>query len=191
MTTESTATRTLGGIELPAPGTWKVDPGHAEVAFVGRHFMLTKVRGRFTGVDATVTIADDPERSAVTASIDMGSVSSGDEARDDHLRSADFFDVERWPRATFRSIAVGWDGTRGTVTGLLSIKGVERYVTLDVEYLGYVRDPWDNDRIVFDATANINREDWGLTWNMVLESGGLLVSKDITLELHVELVRAD
>lgn len=190
MTTSIAPTRTVDGIELPAPGRWVVDPGHAEVAFIGRHFMLTKVRGRFTGIDATVDIGDDPADTTLTATIDMASVASGDAARDDHLRSGDFFDVEDWPHAVFAATSVAWKGKSGTVHGLLRIKDVERPITLDVDYVGYARDPWGNDRAVFDATTTINREDWGLTWNMVLDSGGLLVSKEITLELHIELVRA-
>jgi len=186
--TSQTAVRNIKGVELPAPGVWKLDPGHAEIGFVGRHFMLTKVRGRFTGVDAMVTIGDDPEDSHVSVTIDMTSVHSGDQARDDHLRSPDLFDVDAWPQATFESIAISWDGQTGTVTGDLTIKNTTRQLTLEVEYLGHALDPWGNDRVVFDATGQINREDWGLTWNMVLESGGLLVSKEITLELHVELV---
>ncbi len=185
----TTATRTIDGTQLPTPGLWRVDPGHAEIAFVGRHFMLTKVRGRFTGVDATVQVAEHPGASTVTATIDMASVSSGDDARDDHLRSPDFFDVDRWPTAQFRSTAVSWAGRTGTLTGDLTIKDVTRPVTLDVVYVGSVRDPWDNDRAVFEAAGRINREDWGLTWNIVLESGGLVVSKEIALELHVELIR--
>lgn len=187
--TTTAPTRTVDGVELPAAGVWTVDPGHAEIGFVGRHFMLTKVRGRFTGVDAVVTIADDPAESKIEATIDMASVSSGDQARDDHLRSADFFDVDEWPTATFESTRVTLDGRKGTATGQLTIKGVTRPVSLDIEYVGHVRDPWDNDRVVFEASGSLNREEWGLTWNMVLESGGLLVSKEIGLELHVELVR--
>ncbi len=183
------ATRVIAGVELPAPGAWKVDPVHAEVGFVGRHFMLTKVRGRFTGVDATVTIAADPTASVVEATIDMASVASGDQARDDHLRSPDFFDVERWPTATFHSTEITWDGRRGTLTGDLTIKDVTRPVTLDVEYLGAVTDPWGGERAAFEATGRIDREDWGLTWNMLLEAGGVVVSKQIDLEFHVELVR--
>ena len=121
--------------------------------------------------------------------IDMTSVSSGDQARDDHLRSGDFFDVEQHPTATFRSTGVAADGREGKVFGDLTIKGVTRAVVLDVEFLGSARDPWDNERAVFSAAAKINREDWGLTWNMVLEAGGLLVSKEIRLEIEVELIR--
>ncbi len=187
--TTTAAIRTIDGTQLPAPGVWKVDPSHAEVGFVGRHFMLTKIRGRFTGVDATITIGEQPQDSTVEATIDMASVSSGDQSRDDHLRSADFFDVDSWPTAAYRAANITWNGREGTMTGELTIKGVTHPLTLKVEYLGHVRDPWDNDRVIFDATGRINREDWGLTWNMVLDSGGLLVSKEITLELHIELIR--
>lgn len=189
MTTTSTAVRTLHGTDLPAAGTWTVDPGHAEIGFHGRHFLITTVRGRFTAFDATVEIADHPEDSRVDVTIDMTSVDSGDRTRDDHLRSADLFDVENFPTATFRSTAVTRDGSHGTVTGDLTIRGVTRPVTLDVEFLGGLTDPWGNDRAVFTATGRINREDWGITWNMPLDSGGLLVSREIGLELHVELVR--
>ena len=184
------ATRTLAGVELPAPGVWEIDPGHAEVAFIGRHFMLTKVRGRFTGVSGAVTVAEEPTDSSLEVTIDMASVSSGDQARDDHLRSADLFDVEHNPTATFRSTAVTRStDTTGTLSGDLTIKGVTRPVTLEVEYLGHARDPWGNDRAVFSAHTTIDREDWGLTWNMILETGGLLVSKEIRLEIEVEAIR--
>jgi polyisoprenoid-binding protein YceI len=183
------ATRSIIGVELPAEGVWQLDPGHAEVGFVGRHFGLTKVRGRFTGVDGAVVIADDPAQSNVEVTIDMRSVSSGDQSRDDHLRSGDFFDVEHHPTATYRSTAVTVTGGSGTVDGELTIKGVTRPVRLGVDYLGHATDPWGNDRAVFSANARINREDWGLTWNMLLEAGGLLVSKEIVLEIEVELIR--
>jgi polyisoprenoid-binding protein YceI len=183
------ATRSLEEVEVPAAGTWAIDPGHAEVGFVGRHFGLTKVRGRFTGIDGAVTIADDPAESYVEVTIDMATVSSGNDTRDDHLRSVDFFDVENHPTATFRSTAVAVTGSSGVVDGDLTIKGVSRPVRLQVEYLGHATDPWGNERAVFSAGGKLNREDWGLTWNMLLETGGLLVSKDITLELEVELIR--
>lgn len=183
------ATRSIKGLELPAPGVWTIDPGHAEVGFVGRHFGLTKVRGRFTGVEGTITVADDIASSEIDVVIDMSSVTSGDQSRDDHLRSSDFFDVEHHTTATFRSSAIVAHGPAGTIAGELTIKGIARPVTLDVEYLGHVTDPWGGQRAVFSASATINREHWGLTWNMLLEAGGLLVSKEIRLEIEVELVR--
>jgi polyisoprenoid-binding protein YceI len=184
------AIRTLAGIELPTPGIWEIDPGHTEVAFIGRHFMLTKVRGRFTGVTGTVTVAEEPVESSLDVTIDMASVSSGDQARDDHLRSADFFDVDNHPTARFRSTAITRTGdTTGTITGDLTIKGVSRPVTLAAKYVGHATDPWGNDRAVFSAHGTLNREDWGLTWNMLLDSGGLMVSKEIRIEVEVEAIR--
>ena len=180
---------TMDSHRLPAPGAWAVDPGHAEVGFWGRHFGLTKVRGRFTGVQATVTLVEPVADSAVDVTIDVASINSGDATRDDHLRSADLFDVEGHPTATFRSTRLLLDGTAGTMTGDLTIKGVTRPVTLDVSYLGHVVDPWGGERAIVSAAGVINRDDWGLTWNMVLEAGGLLVSKEIHLEIEIELVR--
>lgn len=182
------ATRTFAGVELPAAGVWQIDPGHAEVGFVGRHFGLTKIRGRFTGVEGTVVIADDPAASSVAVTIDMRSVASGDQSRDDHLRSEDFFDVDHHPTATYRSTLVRVEGTSGVIDGELTIKSITRPVRLRVDYLGHATDPWGNERAIFSATSRINREDWGLTWNMVLDAGGLLVSKEITLEIEVELI---
>ncbi|HZA74894.1 MAG TPA: YceI family protein, partial [Acidimicrobiales bacterium] len=147
------------------------------------------VRGRFTGVGGTVHVADDPADSRIEVTIDMASVESGATDRDEHLRSADLFDVERYPTATFRSTCITRTGSAGQVTGDLTIKGVTGPVTLGVEYLGHARDPWDSERAIFSASASINREDWDITWNMVLDAGGFLVSKDIKLEIEVELVR--
>lgn len=183
-----TATRTVAGVEYPSAGVWRIDPGHTEIAFIGRHFGLTKVRGRFTGVDGFVSIAEAITDSTIEISIDMASVQSGDRSRDDHLRSEDFFDVERHPTATFRSTDIEVSGHTGSVTGDLTIKGVTNPVTLTVEYLGHATDPWGNQRAVFSAAGALNREDWGLTWNMLLESGGLLVSKEIRIEIDLELI---
>jgi len=185
------ATRTINETELPAVGAWQIDPGHSEVSFVGRHFGLTKVRGRFTGVDGAVVVADDPTDSSLQVTIDMRSVSSGDLSRDEHLRSADFFDVDNHPTADYRSTAIHLDGTSGMIDGELTIKGLTRPVRLRMDYLGHATDPWGNERAVFSASSKINREDWGLTWNMLLEAGGLLVSKEITLEIEVELVHRE
>lgn len=185
------ATRIANDTQLPTVGTWQIDPGHAEVGFIGRHFGLTKVRGRFTGVDGAVVVADDPAASSVEVTIDMRTVSSGDQSRDDHLRSADFFDVEHHPTATYRSTSVQIDstsGTSGTIDGELT-KGITCPVRLTMDYLGHATDPWGNDRAMFSACSKINREDWGLTWNMLLDAGGLLVSKEIALEIEIELIR--
>ncbi len=191
MTTSHSPLRRLGSGDVPKAGVWKVDPGHAELGFWGRHFMLTKVRGRFTGIDATVVIAADPAESTVEATIEMASVDSGDQTRDDHLRSGDFFDVAKWPTARYRSTNVTWHESKGTLTGDLTIRDVTHPVILDIEFVGAVLDPWGNDRAVFSATGSIDREDWDLTWNMALETGGLLVSKEIQLEIHVELIRQE
>jgi polyisoprenoid-binding protein YceI len=183
-----TAARLVAGAELPASGQWQIDPGHTEVAFIGRHFMLTKVRGRFTGVSGVIVVAGEPGASTAEVTIDMASVDSGSQARDDHLRSPDFFDTTRHPTATFSGRATGWHGTRGLLTGELTIRGVTRPVTLQAGYLGHVADPWGGQRAIFTATGTLNREDWGLTWNMPLDNGGLLVSKEIRIEIETEAV---
>jgi polyisoprenoid-binding protein YceI len=182
----ATATRLIAGAELPVRGRWQIDPGHTEVAFVGRHFMLTKVRGRFTGVTGAIMVAEEPGESAAEVTIDMASVESGSRARDDHLRSPDFFDVANHPTASFSGRAADWQGTRGLLAGELTIRGVTRPITLQAEYLGHVADPWGGQRAIFTAEATLNREDWGLTWNMPLDGGGLLVSKDIRIEIEAE-----
>lgn len=188
MTTASAVTRTVDGHEVPIAGTWKIDPGHALVGFLGRHFMLTKVRGRFTSVSGSVVVAENPHESKVSVAIDMTSINSGDDTRDNHLKSEDFFDIEKFPTASFVSDSVTWDGANGSMTGMLTIKDIARPVTLQVSYVGYARDPWDNDRAIFSAHGRVNREDWNLTWNMPLANGGLLVSKEIELEIEVETI---
>jgi polyisoprenoid-binding protein YceI len=182
------ATRSLGTAILPVAGVWDIDPGHTDVAFTGRHFMLTKVRGHFTGVTGVVTVAEDPEASTVEVTIDMASVESGNATRDDHLRSADLFDVGAYPTATFRSTAVDWHGTVGLMTGELTIRDVTRSVTFEVTYEGYAKDPWGAHRAVASARTTLNREDFGITWNMALETGGILVSRDVQLEINLEAV---
>jgi polyisoprenoid-binding protein YceI len=188
MSTTSTPTRMIDGVLLPAPGSWQIDPGHADVAFTGRHFMVTKVRGRFTDVSGTVTVAESMRDSRVDVVIGMASVESGSEARDEHLRSTELFDVERFPQATFRSVSVEWEGTRGVVHGDLTIHGVTRRVPLRVAFEGHARDPWGGERAVFSAETRINREDFDITWNMALEAGGVLVSKEVTITIDIETV---
>jgi polyisoprenoid-binding protein YceI len=187
-TKSAAPTRLVAGTKLPAPGRWQIDPGHTEAAFIGRHFMLTKVRGRFTGVTGTITVADEPGESTVEVTIDMASVESGNQARDEHLRSPDFFDAARHPTATFSGHAARWQDAQGLLTGELTIRGVTRPVTLAAEYLGHVADPWGGQRAIFTAEGTLNREDWGLTWNMPIDGGGLLVSRDIRIEIEAEAV---
>ena len=190
MTTTPTLspTRTVDGVVLPGAGTWDIDPGHADVAFTGRHLMLTKVRGRFADVRGSITVAEDMNDSKVDVTIGMASVESGNEARDEHLRSDELFDVERFPEATFRSVSVDWHGDGGVVHGDLTIHGTTRRVPLHVTFEGYVRDPAGADRAIFSAETKLNREDFGITWNVALEAGGVLVSKDIKLTIDIETV---
>lgn len=186
--TPTIPTRHVAGTEVPVAGTWSIDPGHTSVEIVGRHFMLSKVRVRIAGVSGDVVIAEDPARSSVAVTLDMATVSSSNTDRDDHLRSADFFDVERFPTATFVSRTVAWRGTSAAVTGDLTIVGVTRPVVLDVEFLGATNDPWGGTRAIFSASTEIDREDWGLTWNQALETGGVLVAKMVRIEIESETV---
>lgn len=183
------ATRARDGVTLPAAGTWTIDPGHAEVGFVGRHFMITKVRGRFPDVAGTLRFAEDPADSTVAVTIGMASVETGNAARDEHLRSAELFDVARFPQARFTSTRVEWNGDGGVVHGELTLHGVTREVPLRVRYAGSARDPWGAERAVFSAHTTIDREEFGITWNMALEAGGLLVSTEVRIEIEVETVR--
>jgi len=187
-TTSTTPTRTHDGQVIPAAGVWEIDPGHTDLAFTGRHFMVTKVRGRFTGVSGRVVVAHDMADSSVEVDIDMASVESGSQVRDEHIRSADLFDVENHPTAHFRSTSVEWLADRGTVNGDLTIHGVTRRVPLDVVFEGHVRDPWGGDRAVFSARTRVNREDFGITWNQALEAGGLLVSREVQIDINLETV---
>jgi len=160
------------------------------VEFVGRHLGLAKVRGRFNDFTGAITIADAPEDSSVEVEIDVASVESADQRRDEHLRSPDFFHVEQHPKITFRSAKVepGEDGT-WNVTGDLTIRDVSKPVVLRVEFEGAENSPFGDQRVGFSASTEVNREDWGLGWNVVLESGGLLVGKKIKIELNVEAIR--
>ena len=175
-TIQSPATHTA--VDL-APGRWAIDPGHAEVTFIGRHFGLTKVRGRFTGIDGTVDVGPTIQESTIHVNIDMTTVESGSSDRDAHLRSGDLFDVETHPTATFRSSSIAATGSSGAIAGDLTIKGITRSVILDAEFVGSTIDTSDNERAVFTASTVVNRYDFDVTWNMALEAGGLLVSKEI------------
>ena len=186
MSNLETATTATG---LPAPGTWSIDPAHSTVGFVARHLMVTKVRGRFTELEGSVHVAEQPEQSTVEARIKTASIDTGSPDRDAHLRSPDFFDVEQFPEISFRSTRVSGSGEDWTLEGELTVRNVTRPVSLAVEFEGVSGDPWGGQRAGFTARTEVDREDWGLTWNVALESGGVLVSKKIKLELDVQLVR--
>jgi polyisoprenoid-binding protein YceI len=186
----TTSLREYQGVTIPEAGTYAIDPAHTSVEFVGRHLMITKVRGRFTDFDGDIVVGDTPETSSVDVTVRTASVESADAKRDGHLRSGDFLDVEQYPTMAFRSTGVDLqrDGT-AKVAGELTIKSVTRPVTLDVEFEGAEADPWGGQRLGFSASAEIDREEWGLTWNVAMETGGVLVGKKIRLELNVQAVR--
>jgi polyisoprenoid-binding protein YceI len=168
--------------------TWKVDPAHTDVQFSAKHMMVTTVRGKFHAVDGTVDLDEErPERSSARFTIDAASLNTGFEQRDGHLRSADFFDAEHYPTLTFESTAIEpKHGDEYVVTGDLTIRDVIHPVSFDVEFLG-LYDGFQGRRAGFHATTKLNREDWGLTWNVGLEKGGWLVGKEIKLEIDVAL----
>jgi polyisoprenoid-binding protein YceI len=184
------ATRHYEDLEIPQAGTYAFDPVHSHVGFVVRHLVVAKARGRFGTFDGRVWIAENPEESSVDVTIDASSIDTRDERRDAHLRSPDFFDVERFPTIRFRSTGLSHvTGNRFAVDGDLTIHGVTRPVRLDVELDGVTQDPWGATRAVFSARTQVDREDFGLTWNQTLETGGVLVGKDVTIEIEVETVK--
>ena len=182
-TTDTTPTVTLTA--------WSVDPAHSHVEFSVKHLMIATVRGRFGVVRGSVQSHDaDPEKGRAEIEIDADSIDTRENQRDAHLRSADFFDVEKFPKITFKSTRVtGVKGDRFTLVGDLTIRGVSREVALDVTAEGRNRDPWGGERAGFSATTKIKRSDFGLTWNQALETGGVLVGDEIKISLDVELVK--
>ncbi len=177
-------------IQQPQPGTWEIDGAHSSVGAVARHLMVAKVRGRFSRFSGSVTIGASPEESSVVATIDAASIDTADETRDAHLRSPDFLDVDNHPTIGFRSTKVAPVGdTSLRVDGVLTIRGIDRPVTLDVGYLGLVEDPFGNTHAVFSAETEIDREEWGMTWNKALETGGVLVGRRLKIELEIQAIR--
>jgi polyisoprenoid-binding protein YceI len=191
MTQTVSILRTHDDREIPVAGVYAIDPMHSTVEFIGRHLMITKVRGRFTDVSGTITIDDEPEKSHVEVELQVASVDTGIPDRDGHLRSADFFDADEFPTITFKSTKVE-AGKSGTwdVTGDLTVRDVTRPITLEVDFDGANASPMGDERIAFSAAAEVDREDWGLTWNVALETGGVLVGKKIRIELNVQAVAA-
>ena len=174
-----------------AAGEYVLEPSHTQVGFLARHLMVSKVRGNFEKFEGKITVGETLAVSAVEVTIDVATLNSRDEKRDTHLRSAEFFDVEKYPTMTFRSTAVtAAAGGHFAVTGDLTVRDQTHPVTLDVEYLGAEKTPWGTSVSVVSASAEIDRDQWGLTWNVALESGGVLVSKKIQLEIEAEIVPA-
>jgi polyisoprenoid-binding protein YceI len=183
-------TQTQGLRNAPATGSYALDQSHSHVSFSARHLMVTKVRGRFPVTAGHLDIAEDPTQSSVVATIDVNAVDSGDPKRDEHLRSADFFDAEKYPHVTFRSTKVDDHGNgEFTLQGELTVREATRPVTLKGEYLGSQASPWGDTRVGFTAETEINRKDWGLEWNVALETGGVLVGDKIKLTIDAEWVK--
>lgn len=187
--TTATLTRTVDGNLVPSAGTFNIDPSHTTVSFVARHLMIAKVRGTFGAVSGVLVVGEDPQSSSLDVTVEMASVNTRDEGRDTHLRSPDFFDVENFPTMTYKSTSVKPAGDKWKTEGELTVHGVTRTVPLTIEFVGATTDPWGGARVVFSAEADIDREDFGLTWNAALETGGVLVSKAIKIEIEAELVR--
>jgi polyisoprenoid-binding protein YceI len=179
---------TLTGIPGYVAGTWSIDPVHSEVGFAARHMMVSKVRGRFRTFSGQLVTGENPLDSSVTAEIDMSSIDTGNEQRDGHIRSADFFEVENYPTMTYKSTGVRRQGDGFVLDGELTIKGVTRQVPLSLELNGFGPDPYGGTRAGFSATGEINRSDFGVSFNAVMETGGAVVSDKITLHLEIEAV---
>jgi polyisoprenoid-binding protein YceI len=179
----------LNAVPLPAAGTFTLDPVHTSISFVVRHLMIAKVRGHFTDFTGLIAIANDPLLSTAEATILTASINTSGAQRDAHLRSADFFDCDSYTAMTFRSTSVVLRAAHAfTVLGELTIKNQTRPVQLDVTFNGQVVDPWGGQRIGLTATAEIDRRDFGLTWNATLEGGGLMVGNTVRIEIEAEAV---
>lgn len=171
-------------------GTWNIDPVHSEVGFSVRHLMVSKVRGRFSGFSGVITVADDPLSSKVRAEIDATSISTGEEARDNHLRSSDFLEVSAYPTITYESESVRQQGSDFVVEGTLTVRGVSRSVPLTLELNGVGPDPYGGTRAGFSASAEISRKDFGVDLQMPMEGGGVVVGDKISITLEIEAVLA-
>lgn len=176
----------------PRVTTWQLDPAHTLVEFSVKHMMFTTVKGRFTGVSGSIRdVADDPAQSAVEATIEASTITTGDEQRDTHLRSGDFLDVENHPQITFRSRRIEGTKERFKVIGDLTIRGTTREVVLDTTFNGVGKNPWGKTVAGFTAETEINRKDFGLTWNVALEAGGVLVGDRLKVTIEAQAVKQD
>jgi len=171
-------------------GTWKLDPLHSEISFTVKHLMITKVRGVFEKFDVTIVTGEDIDDSTINATIDVASVNTGVAARDNHLRTSDFFLVDEYPTMTFVSTSFDGDIESGdfTVTGDLTLRGVTKPVTLKGEFGGVIKDSHGNTKAGASATAKINRHDFGVSYNAALEAGGMTLGDDVTITLDLEVL---
>jgi polyisoprenoid-binding protein YceI len=185
MTTAVTPATTIPGY---LTGTWTIDPVHSEVSFLVRHMMVSKVRGTFRTFSGTLVTAADPTQSSVTAEIALDSIDTGNEQRDNHVRSADFFDVAQFPTMTYRSTGIRAAGDGFVVDGDLTLKGVTRQVPLSLELNGFTPDPYGGTRAGFSATAQINRRDFGVDISMPMDGGGVVVGDKVSIVLEIEAV---
>jgi polyisoprenoid-binding protein YceI len=189
-TTTPISTREFNRMTLPTAGTFVLDKSHTQIGFVARHLMVSKVRGRFTDYEGAIVVADDPAQSSVEVTIQAASINTNDENRDNHVRTNDFLAVAEFPTLSFRSTKVEISsGASWKVTGDLTVRGVTRPVVLDVEFEGVIKDPWGNQRIGFTASAEIDRNEFGVSFNAALETGGFVVSPKVKLEIEAEAVR--
>ncbi|MDQ7906994.1 YceI family protein [Phytohabitans sp. ZYX-F-186] len=190
MTDTSAVTRQFEGLTIPTAGTYDLDAAHKVVGFTVRHMMVSKVRGGFDEATATITIAEDPLQSSVVATIQAASITTGQADRDNHLRSGDFLEAEKYPTLQFTSTGVkSHRGNEFVLAGDLTIKDVTRPVELKVEFEGVGRSPYGKDIFGFSASTEIDREDFGLTWNVALETGGVMVGKKVKIEIEGEAIR--
>lgn len=183
MTTETT-TRT----DAPAVGSYKLDTSHSDLRIIARHLMVSKVTGTFGELAGTIEIAEDPAESTVEVVAKAATVETGTADRDAHLRSPDFLDAEAFPEITFKSTSIDRSGSDWKLTGDLTIRGITKPATFDLSYEGSAVDPYGNQKAALTATGQIDREAWGLTWNVPLEGGGVLVSKQFKVEFDIQAV---
>lgn len=169
-------------------GTWKADPVHSEIAFSVRHLMVSKVRGRFTSYDVTIITSEDPLGSSVAATIDLASIDTSNEPRDNHLRSADYFEIEKYPAMSYRSTGIRRAGDGWVIDGELTLHGVTRQVPLAVEVNGFGPDPWGGQRAGFSATAQLSRRDFGIDITTTMDGGGVAVGDKVSISLEIEAV---
>jgi polyisoprenoid-binding protein YceI len=186
MSVPTTATSIPGYVA----GTWTIDPVHSEVGFSVRHMMVSKVRGRFTTFSGQLVTGENPLDSSVTAEIDLASITTGTQQRDDHIRSADFFEVETYPKMTYRSTGVRIEDGEYVLDGELTLKDVTKSVPLKLELNGFGPDPYGGTRAGFTATGEINRKDFNVNFDAPMQNGGVVVSDKITLHLEIEAVLA-